>query len=533
MWQQGYCVKKTDVLYVWSVGQAGLPGADMMRVIDQLDRFLLHRGQLCECCVISRIQSVWQWVQPKGSFARGVSHVSIGTALSQLIILLSMPMLTRLYTPAEFGLLGVFAAILGNISVVSNLRYEMAIPLPRRDHAAFQIMGLTFFCLAVITSCLALLGVGPGQYLLEKLGADEVVPYYWLLPVGVLLSGLYQITSYWAVRKKAYKVFALTRIQQGFCSVIAQIVLGLMHFGVLGLVIGQIAGQASGLFRLGRNALSDYQEQGAKISLRGMRWAAGRYIKFARYDTWAALLDTASAGLPIFLFAMLFGPKLVGYYMLSVRLLSAPITLFGKSISQVLLSCATEAHREKNLGPLVYKLMRFLTTVSFTPFLIIAIVAPLAFGLIFGDEWVSAGKVASCTALWVAFQFVYSPLSTVLLAVEAQRTNLVIQSISVSLRGLSIYFGYLYADEILAVVLFSVTSIVVNLLSLLIVMRCVNSTLKDNLSVIFKEVVLAGVITLPLQLVSTGHPWLIALIITPMLLIWIVRIVRLKREMAF
>jgi hypothetical protein len=52
----------------------------------------------------SRIAGSHWWAKlPGGGFARSVVTVASGTAVAQLLLALAMPVLTRLYTPADYG----------------------------------------------------------------------------------------------------------------------------------------------------------------------------------------------------------------------------------------------------------------------------------------------------------------------------------------------------------------------------------------------------------------------------------------------
>lgn len=62
-----------------------------------------------------------------------------GTTGAQLLAVLAAPLLTRLYTPEDFGLLAVYASLLGLIAVIASLRYELAIPLPTDDTEAAAV----------------------------------------------------------------------------------------------------------------------------------------------------------------------------------------------------------------------------------------------------------------------------------------------------------------------------------------------------------------------------------------------------------
>src|SRR6187431_1744880 len=82
----------------------------------------------------------WIRVSRRGTFVRGVAAIAAGTAGGQLLVLASAPILSRQYEPAAFGALAVFLAIALIVTSVGSLRYEIAIPLPRDDRVAADLV---------------------------------------------------------------------------------------------------------------------------------------------------------------------------------------------------------------------------------------------------------------------------------------------------------------------------------------------------------------------------------------------------------
>jgi O-antigen/teichoic acid export membrane protein len=88
---------------------------------------------------------------PQNAFARGVSVLVGGTAGAQLITVLAAPLLTRLYSPEDFGLVAVCASLLALIGVISSRRYELAIPLPDDDVEEANVAMLSLLLVAMTT----------------------------------------------------------------------------------------------------------------------------------------------------------------------------------------------------------------------------------------------------------------------------------------------------------------------------------------------------------------------------------------------
>ena len=59
-----------------------------------------------------------------------------GTAISQGILIAATPILTRIFSPENFGIFALYLSIVGTISLVSSWKYELAIVLPDKDDDA-------------------------------------------------------------------------------------------------------------------------------------------------------------------------------------------------------------------------------------------------------------------------------------------------------------------------------------------------------------------------------------------------------------
>ena len=376
-----------------------------------------------------------------------------------MVVLAAMPVLTRLYDPEAYGAAAVYASVVGFVVVLSTLRYELAIPLPRNETGAVHVAIVAFAALLVVTVCAALLSPFIHAWLSEETGLSERT-FVFLVVIGVLTAGIYQVTSYWAVRKSKFGTIARTRIQQGLAGTGSQLVLGFAGFGALGLIVGVIIGQCAGVVRLAAGMIADCGKTGMHMRRRRLEWAAQRYRRFPLYDSWAGLLNVAGGQAPVLLFAALFSPVLAGYYALAYRILSAPLGLVGRAVSQVLLPRIVEAHRHGQAGPLMLKLLNFLATFALPPFAIVAVISFDFVPIVFGTDWSPAALVVAWTAVWAGWQFICSPLSVILIGIEAQMLNAVLQAALLALRISALVAGALLQSAEFALAAFSVASLI-------------------------------------------------------------------------
>lgn len=469
--------------------------------------------------MIQKIKSVLRSILPKSTFARGVSVLVGGTAGAQLIAILSAPLLTRLFTPKDFGLFAVFASVLAIISVVSSLRYELAIPLPKDDTEAANITALCLLLVFVTTSlCWVFTAIFATQ-IANTLGFPQMESYIWLIPLGTFFTGSYNVLNYWAVRTKNFGAVAGTRISQAVGMLTIQ--LSAYKLGGLALLIGQVVGQGIGIASLARSAWAS--PAFAQVTWTGVLHAALRYKRFPLFSTWEGLTNSAGVQMPPLMFVALFSPVAAGLYTLANRVLSLPMLLIGNAIGQVFFANAAQAHREGKLGPLVEKLHIKLAHIGLPPTLVLIMLGPEMFVLIFGEEWHQAGEFARWMAPWLYLVFVSSPLSTLFAVTETLKQGLGFQIILLISRVGVIALGAWMGDLLITIILFTVVSALCWLGFLFWVAHVAGNSLSSAFMPTLTASVFSILSVLPILVVKmsvqvSSNSWLYALIITTVII---------------
>ncbi len=404
------------------------------------------------------IKGLISGLSPKGKMAQGVTAIAMGSGAGQLITLLAAPILTRLYSPDDYGILAVYTGLLGLVIVIASLRYQLAIVLPRTDGSAANILVLSLSVL-LLNVFLAALGVAFfGPALGAWTNAPQLTPYLWLLPVGIALAGSYQIFNYWAIRKGEFNLIAQTKIQQSATMAVTQTFFGLIQAGPVGLLIGQIFGQGGGLLRLLRNAWSQDRDLLGRVNTRRILQRARRYRDFPVYLSLAGLMNSAGSQLPLILFSALFSPAVAGLYLLAFRVINRPAGLLSQAIRQVFLSGAAVAKRDGRLASLTYRAYAGLTRTGFAPIIFVGVIAPELFAVLFGPDWAEAGRYVQWMVPWLATSFVASPLTTLNVVLERQRFDLAFQTVLLGAKVGGIVVGSMIGGPIATVACYSIAS---------------------------------------------------------------------------
>ncbi len=382
-----------------------------------------------------------------------MSILAGGTVASQVLLFAAAPILTRLYSPDDFGLLAIYAALLGIGGVVVSLRYQLAIPLPESDQdaawvalaAMAGVIGTVLVSTAVVVLFRAPIAQG--------LGAPELGAFLWLLPVGLLALGTYQVFKYWAIRKQEFGPIARSKITQSVTAIAIQ--LGLFSFGPFALLLGQAAGHGAGGGRLMRSARVNSGHLFRNTAPRDIWTAAVRYRRFPLYSTWGAVFNKAGSQLPPILFASLFSPAAAGIYFLTHRVLALPMQVIGRAISDVFIARAARARYDGDLARLIKVAHNRLTYIAIPPTILLILVGPDLFALVFGSAWREAGLFARWMAPWICLVFVTSPLTSVFSVLERQGQEMLFQFALLAGRVGALFIGYRIGTLEAAVAMFA------------------------------------------------------------------------------
>jgi len=379
--------------------------------------------------------------------------------MGQIIVVAASPVLTRLYTPEGFGLLAVFTSIISILSVIASLRYQLAIPLPESEEETADVVTLSLLIVLATTAIAALASFMFRESLAELLNTPQLATYFWLIPIGLVLIGTYQVFNYWAIRVKAFPAIAQTKITQAGLMTTIQVA-GFM-MGPVSLLLGRIIGQGAGTFTLAKQANKHHPFKKTNITIAGLKTVATRYKHFPIYSSWAGLLNAGGAQVPPIFFAAFFGPAAAGAYMLAQRVINLPMAVVATAVADAFLPNAVEAHRANRLSSEVPTLFHILAILVFPPAAVLFVIAPDLFALAFGPDWREAGEIVRWLAPMLAIQFQINPLSRIFLALERQRLAMILQGWLFILRVFSLTIGFMMDLSVLGTVqLFSLLSVV-------------------------------------------------------------------------
>ena len=432
----------------------------------------------------------------KSEFVKNSLTLFTGTTIAQIIPVLISPLLSRLYTPGDFGLLALYMSFASILAVFATGRYEMAIVLPKKDSDAVNILSLGIIIsgsLALLTGIVVLFF---NSEISKLAGSDKIGFYLYFLPLSIFFLSLFKSLNYWFNRKNKFKDIAKSKVVASSGNSLIAIITGIFKKGSYGLIFGWIAGQfASAVYLAGKFLSKD------KIQLRNIRKikliaTLRRYKKFPLFDTWSELLNVLSVQLPIIILSQYYTENITGYYSFAYKILLLPFSLLAFSMGQAFFNKANELKQSgKDVAVFTFGVFKKLVLISFFPLVGIAFFGDIIFPIVFGKEWVIAGEYSRIFSLWIFIIFISSPLTNLFAVYERQRTNLIFNFVMFVCRtGLLIFMSEKGFDDYLTILVYVVSGFVFRFFYLLLIVKIAKIKIYQVLFEILKYIVPAMIL---------------------------------------
>lgn len=392
------------------------------------------------------------------AFVSDAAKLSLATVAAQGVAVAAAPILGRLFPPAVYGSYATTLTVVTILGVVSCLRLNLAIVLPRddRDAAALFLGGL--ITLTIFGAATTLLLWTSAPRIASLLNCRALEAYWPFVPCLVMLSGVNSLLDGWLLRMRCFGTKGLATTSGSVCTCATNIILGLRGLRTVGALM------CAGL--LGAIATAGLQASGARRSLKAaLKDFSGRrvatqvycYRKFVIFDSWAGLLNTLSVAMAPLLLAHYFSQDTVGQYARSMQLVQLPMVLIGAAIGQVFYQRAANAASREALGELVRRTVSGLIAAGLAPFAFLGVAGVEVFELFLGGDWKQAGLFSQVVSPWCLIVFVGSPVSGLLLVLNKQEINLAFNLGTVVCRAASVAVGGVIGNAHVSIALFSAT----------------------------------------------------------------------------
>ncbi|MBR9847009.1 MAG: hypothetical protein GYB35_13290 [Algicola sp.] len=369
----------------------------------------------------------------------------LGSGLSKAIGILSLPLIARIYTPAEFGGFSLYMALVLVLVPIFSLRYTHAIPLTESLESALSVLMLILvlnLCFMVLFLVLIVFG---------KLFDTSLNVFFFLLVlVGVFFVSLNEALNMFLVKLREYKPIALIQVQLSLVTESVKVFFGLFTAVNTGLIFGHIAGYGFALFRY--KGYVNITLPSIILSLKFFNLKAS-FLRYKSFPVWRApsqLMQVAAIQAPIILTSIHYADGLVGQVGLSITLLSLPFILIGQSISKLFYGEIANKHEIDNqeLKKVVIRLAKKIVFFSVIIPLILVLFSEELFSFFLGDDWLIAAKITTILSFYIPMQLASSPFVEIFNFYGGQKIHFKLSLIRLIVVLFSFELGVVFFENI-------------------------------------------------------------------------------------
>lgn len=377
----------------------------------------------------------------KSANIRNFAKLLSANVVAQVIGLLVYPILTRIYSPEDFGLLNLFLSIGGVLCILATAEYHNAIVLPKDDkHGAAMV----HWCIAqlLIVVAITVISVLFAKPIASLFNLPALEQYYWLMPIFVLVYSGWNILNYWYIRRGEYARISTYQLSQSVLSAG-----GKMGFGYAGVlqggmlyaaVLAPLLSLVTSICRAGKKGLA----QLCSVDTATMGQVVRTYRNFPLFSLPRSFVNMIAGQLPILLLTPLFGAHYVGLWSMAIMLGFTPISVITKSIYQVLYQyTTTRVHRTQHLLPYFRRFTGLVLLVGIPVFGILAIVLPDLTAWLLGSEWRETGVYVQWMLPWLLCSVLTSSTGFLADVFFQQRVGLYFELLTALLRTVGICVG--------------------------------------------------------------------------------------------
>lgn len=356
---------------------------------------------------------------------KNIVILTSGVMLAQIITFVCQPIITRLYSPEDFGALSLITSLVNMLTPILTLQYQMAIITADSDKEANVASSLTFYLLTLMMLFISL-GLTVYNYMNPTTFEETGNWIYVVIPL-LLFSGIAKIADSYNNRFEQYKLMSSIALVRSATSNVLKIFLGVFRVGFIGLIIAQFVATALGIRRQSKYIITKRREIFSS-TFQELRNVISKYKVQPLFSMPGLFATIVSFSILPILINSLYNIEETGYFYLTMSVLAIPLSLVSSNVAKIFFRKASLEKKEKGnfystfLSTAI--LLIFISTVGFS---ILWFAAEPLFALLYGKEWMRSGTFVKILVPLFAMRFVVTGLMHGFIISGRQSLKLVLQ----------------------------------------------------------------------------------------------------------
>lgn len=340
-----------------------------------------------------------------------------GNTASQVVSLVSIVILGRLYSPVEFGIFATVVSAASVINVVAMCRFDLAVMLPKDDARADDL----FFTGLSSSMLWAWLSFGFLCFAPASILPDDLLQLpRWFLGASVATMILLMTMQYFSFqllnRQKRYKALSTATFLQSFATLLFSYGFHFFIPSTYGLIAGSNVGIFFSILVVIRYLWPTYRSIFANASFERITSTFKEFKDFPIKSLPSAFLNLVGGQFPVLVLQHMFGGGIAGYYAMTVRLLGAPISLISSAVSRVFFESIASDVDPQAIYQRTVSFTKNLAKLVVLPALVVGLFGDVLLPFVLGEKWAAAGTFSQILIVFFATRFVVSAISPYLIA---------------------------------------------------------------------------------------------------------------------
>lgn len=362
---------------------------------------------------------------------KNVGKISTGTILGQIISIITLPLFTRIYGPSVIGNWALFTSIAIIVRAISDLGLTNAIMVEDSEKEAqkiYRVVTIISFTLSIIVGLIVYSEIFYWNVDLNSLAVAIILTFL------IFTTQQIQISYTWLNRKKQYDVLMKNPIINNIAVTIIALTLGLLGFKEFGYYLAMLIGQIITLIHMMRYLPKEF----LSFNLTEFQEIFKRHNRFVIYQMPSNILLQMKGQLPTLLISAFFGAKMLGYYVIAMRVLGMPITFLANSLGKVFFQRVSEIKRNgEPVGEFTLRSLEKAMKISLIPIVLMLSFGDIAMIILFGDDFIASANLLRVMILYSFFLFLSMSVNGIAIVINKQNYLM----ISGVFQLVGIYFG--------------------------------------------------------------------------------------------
>ena len=403
--------------------------------------------------------------------------MSGGAMLNVIISIGLYPIVTRLFTKEQFGGAGLFMAVVGVISLAATSLYPSGLVIPKFKREFYGLLKLSLLLALVGVLSTTLFIISFKDFFIYIFKLDTILYIIPLIPIGVALTCIKDISVNWNVRNKDFKRNAISNIASS--SSLKSMNIGyalLINPSVFGLVFSHLFSSTFAILTLGIGKMFKGINVLKRISLKESIGVGIKYKKYPLNLLPGNLINKYTSDLPIYMLTAYFSPAITGAFVLANSIMNIPLNVIGNSLASVFLQKANELYLidPKKMSEFANRTNKKILMVGVLVFGVLFAFGDLIFAIGFGKKWTIAGQFAGILSIYYIFKLLAGPMAKVFRVVGKEQFSLYVSSVLAIARSVGIWLGVKSGDPIQAIIYFSIANLIGYAITYMFVFKACN-----------------------------------------------------------